>query len=268
LTPQFREVVGNLEQFRRFGKFKIDAEAEAAEDSEGTAKLSAGTKCDSRAQRSLRVMQTLARVFQLLRPFGTTATTISDLPVALPVEEATDGDAAGSVPLEWEVRWLSERDARFYLGLHEILTLELDGQAYAGVYTVRSFPVTHSEGFLSIRYTDAASHDRELGMIRTLNDWPVQTQELIGRPPNRRYPLRRAKGLVTAREDNGFVNCSAETDDGRVDITMQNNERSIKPFGYNGRLLTDLDQNHFLIPDLDLLPALQKRLFRQVFREF
>ena len=198
---------------------------------------------------------------------GPTATAVSDLSVALPIEAATDDDA-GAAQLEWEVRWLSDQDARFYLGLHEILTLELDGQAYAGVYTVRSFPATHSEDFLSIRHTDPAGHDRELGMIRTLKHWPVQTQELIRRSLNRRYLLRRVKDLVTAREDNGFVNCSAETDDGRVDFIVQNNERSVKHFGYNGRLLTDLDQNHFLIPDLDLLPALQKRLFRQVFREF
>ncbi len=101
-----------------------------------------------------------------------------------------------------------------------------------------------------------------------LKECPAPTQRLIRRSLNRRELLRRLTGLVTARAEKGVVNCSAETDDGRIDFIVQNTERSVKHFGYNGRLLTDLDQNHFLIPDLDLLPALHKRLFRQVFREF
>lgn len=169
---------------------------------------------------------------------------------------------------DWEVRWLQPQDAQFFLGLHEILTLSLDGEQYAAVYTVRAFPATHSEAYLSIRYADASGHDRELGMIRQLDEWPASTQELIRRSLNRRYLLRRVNGLVAVREDNGFVNCSADTDDGRIDFVVHNNSRSVKHFGYNGRLLTDLDQNHFLIPDLDLLPMLQRRLFRQFFREF
>ncbi|MES2788678.1 MAG: DUF1854 domain-containing protein [Planctomycetota bacterium] len=196
------------------------------------------------------------------------ATAISD---AEPIDVNTD-DGDENIPDtsagDWEVRWLQPQDAQFFLGLHEILTLSLDGEQYAAVYTVRAFPATHSEAYLSIRYADACGHDRELGMIRQLDEWPAPTQELIRRSLNRRYLLRRVNGLVAVREDNGFVNCSADTDDGRIDFVVHNNSRSVKHFGYNGRLLTDLDQNHFLIPDLDLLPMLQRRLFRQFFREF
>lgn len=197
-----------------------------------------------------------------------TATAVGDFE---PSEAHVSGSAdAGDVAcnLDWEVRWFSQAEVRFFLGLHEILTVEIDGQEFAGVYTVRSFPATHSEAYLSIRYSDSDGHDRELGMIRKLEEWPASTQELIRRSLNRRYLLHRVNGLVSVREDNGFVNCSADTDDGRVDFVVQNNDRSVKHFGYNGRLLTDLDQNHFLIPDLDLLPMMQRRLFTQLFRDF
>jgi hypothetical protein len=76
------------------------------------------------------------------------------------------------------------------------------------------------------------------------------------------------RSLVSLREDNGFVSCSADTDEGKVDFVVHNNAHCVKQFGYNGRLLTDLDQNHYLIHDLDMLPFLQRRLFRQLFHEF
>lgn len=197
-----------------------------------------------------------------------TATAISDFETAEMSGRESEDEAVTEYDLDWEVHWITHTEARFFPGLHEILTLEMDGQEFAGVYTVRSFPATHSEAYLSIRHADSAGHDRELGMIRKLDEWPAATQELIRRSLNRRYLLHRVNSLISVREDNGFVNCSADTDDGRVDFVVQNNERSVKHFGYNGRLLTDLDQNHFLIPDLDLLPMMQRRLFRQLFREF
>lgn len=201
-----------------------------------------------------------------------TATSVSATAVSDDKPPAELGGETEETPalsnLDWEVRWLNRDEARFFLGLHEILTLEIDGQQFPGVYTVRAFPATHSEAYLSIRYADADGYDRELGVIRKLDEWPSATQHLIRRSLNRRYLLRHVKGLVSVKEDNGFVNCIAETDDGRIDFIVQNTERAVKHFGYNGRLLTDLDQNHFLIPDLDLLPTLQRRLFRQVFRDF
>ncbi|MDB5340192.1 MAG: transporter related [Planctomycetaceae bacterium] len=194
-------------------------------------------------------------------------TVVDEAESASMLEEASERTSTDATKLDWEVRWLCENEARFFLGAHEILSLEIDGHEFAGVYTIRAFPATHSEAYLSIRYGDADRHDRELGMIRKLEGWPVATQDLIRRSLNRRYLLRQVQGLLSLREDNGFVNCSAETDDGRVDFVVHNTPRAVKHFGYNGRLLTDLDQNHFLIADLDMLPALQRRLFRQLFGE-
>ena len=176
----------------------------------------------------------------------------------------TDDDPA----LEWEVRWFIPQTANFYPGPHDVLTLKWADQEFPGVYTVRSFPASYSEEFLSIRFAGTDGRDRELGMIRRLEEWPAQTQDLIRRSLNRRYLLRTITSIVSFREDNGFISCSVETEEGPIDFLVHNNSHSVKKFGYNGVLLTDLDQNHYLIHDLEMLSFLQRRLFRQLFNDF
>lgn len=181
--------------------------------------------------------------------------------------EPFEGEARNDFDLKWEIEWLTPQNSRFWLGLHEILTVSYQDREYAGVYMVRAFPATQSDEFLSIRYEDQTGNDHELGMIRRLSDWPQESQELIRRALNRRYLLRTLTGITSIREDNGFVTCVADTDDGPVDFIVHNNAHSVKRFGYNGRLLTDLHQDHYLIHDVNDLPFLQRRLFRQIFPE-
>jgi hypothetical protein len=196
---------------------------------------------------------------------------MGNLLVATAVEESALEKSEEQIvdqPVDFEVRWLEPKSTQFFLGQHEVLTVRIAGEEFVGIYTVRAFPATHSEEFLSIRYSDSDGHDRELGMIRQLREWPGDVQEMIRRSLNRRYLLRTVKTILSCRDDNGFVNLTADTDDGRVDFIVHNNSHSVKRFGYNGQLLTDLDQNHYIIHDVDELPFLQRRLFRQLFTEF
>jgi ATP-binding cassette subfamily B protein len=183
-------------------------------------------------------------------------------------EGATEEDQARphEAP-DWEIRWLDGEKVKLFMAENDVLTLTVDEQDFPGIYTVRAFPATHSEKYLSLRYADAAGKDHEVGMIRQLTDWPEEYQELIRRALNRRYLLRTVNSLVSMKDDNGFVQCSAETEEGTVEFTVHNNAHCVKKFGYNGRLLTDTDQNHYLIHDVDELPFMQKRLFRQYFHE-
>ncbi len=101
-----------------------------------------------------------------------------------------------------------------------------------------------------------------------MKDWPAETQEAFRRSLNRRYLLRVVTALVSLRSDDGFVTCSAETEDSPVEFVVHNNPHCVKRFGYHGRLLTDIDNNHYLIPDADGLPLLQRRLFKLQFQDF
>jgi len=168
---------------------------------------------------------------------------------------------------DWEIRWFNPGEAAVRTGTHGEMIFSFEGHDYRGAQVVRAFPASHSEEFLSIRYTNHQGRETELGMVRSLEGWSSESQELLRRALNRRYLLRIVNSLVTLREDNGFLQCSAVTDDGKVDFVVANSDRSIKRFGANGRLITDVDDNHFLITDIDSLPFLQRRLFRLYFHE-
>jgi ATP-binding cassette subfamily B protein len=191
---------------------------------------------------------------------------------AAEASEPLEGADADEIPLisppgAWEPRWLEPAEAVFSVDDNSLLDLDLGGRTICGVYAVRAFPASYSDEYLSIRYIDENGHDVELGLIRSLGNWPEQAQKLIRRWLNRRYLLRMVTGVVSVRDDNGFINCTAETEDGEVKFVVQNSPHSIKRFGYNGRLLTDVDDNHYLVGDIDSLPLLQRRLFMRHFSE-
>jgi hypothetical protein len=184
-----------------------------------------------------------------------------------PEPAAGVADDSADSGLHWEIRWLDPGCASLSAGPHGVPMLDIDGRQFSGVTIVRAFPASHSEEFLSVRCADDAARDVELGMIRRLSDWPQPTRELLLRALNRRYLLRVIHAFNSFREENGFVNCQAETDDGKIAFTVRNGPSSVKRFGHNGRLLTDLDDNHYLISDVNVLPAAHRRMIAVCFHD-
>ncbi|MBI1346644.1 DUF1854 domain-containing protein [bacterium] len=179
--------------------------------------------------------------------------------------ENNQKDYDDTLDLNADIPWLDPQEAVFHLGTHNVLILQTHGKQYGAIYTVRAFPASSSEEYLSIRYADDAGRDREIGLMRNLNDWSEETRHLIRRSLNRRYLLRIVNSLIATRQENGLVSCVAQTDDGEVQFMVHNNPHRVTHFGSNGWLLTDVDDNHFLIPNLDTLPFLHRQLFRNNF---
>jgi ATP-binding cassette subfamily B protein len=167
----------------------------------------------------------------------------------------------------WEIRWLDHGRAHFCTGPQGVLTLEEDGRCYPDVCVVRAFPAAHSEEFLSIRARHESGRDAELGLLRSLAEWPLPVQEMIRRALNRRYLLRIITQIQSLREDRSLVLCTAVTEDRAIDFAVPNSPRCVKRFGHSGRLLTDVDGNHYVIPNVEELPLHQRRLFNSRFQE-
>lgn len=172
--------------------------------------------------------------------------------------DGTNSEAADAI--EFETRWLNPGDLTFEAGPHGILRVRRGEETFDGVSIIRAFPATHGEEFLSLRFTDATGGQRELGFIRKLAVWPPSAQALIRRALNRRYLLRIVLQFESIRESHSALQCTAETEDGRVAFTVQNGHQNIKCFGENGCLLTDVCNSHFLIPDVRILSAMQQEL--------
>jgi len=175
-------------------------------------------------------------------------------PSATPEGEATD-----DVP-----RWLVPDTATLHGGPRQTLELTLpDGSVCRGVFAVRCFPATRPEEFISLRMCERDGQERELGMLRQLSDWSPESQALIRAALSRRYLLRQIEAIDDIKLEQGYLNFQVRTDQGPSQFTMRWTQAQTQDFGDRGKVLVDVEDNRFLIPDVNALPRRQCELFQR-----
>jgi hypothetical protein len=179
---------------------------------------------------------------------------LEDEPSATPEGEATD-----EVP-----RWLVPDTATLHGGPHQTLELTLpDGSVCRGVFAVRCFPATRPEEFISLRMCERDGQERELGMLRQLSDWSPESQSLIRAALSRRYLFRQIDAIDDIKLEQGYLNFQVRTDQGPSQFTMRWTQAQTQDFGDRGKVLVDVEDNRFLIPDVNALPRRQCELFQR-----
>lgn len=184
---------------------------------------------------------------------------------------ATEVEPAAEVPDESEDRgdftWIDPAEAAWQMTPHGELQLTWKGELHRGCALLSAFPASNREVLLSVRIPCEHENERELGVLRALADWPAADQALIRKALNKRYVLHYVRSLDRLNFEKGFLNCAVTTDHGPLQFLMTASREGMKPFGKAGRLLIDLDENHYLIPDLAALPATQRWLLQLHFAE-
>ena len=170
-----------------------------------------------------------------------------------------DGDApADDEPVVWldpECDTIEDADG--------VLTVRrAGGDEYDGVYAVRAFPATCPERYLCLRYRDAQDREQEAGVIRDPAEWPGHVRDLLDASLRRQYLLQEVRKLHGIRPDGTHLRCDATTDAGRTSFLVPCDRGALKRHGAAGRLLVDLHDDHYLIPDFAALPASQQRMLR------
>jgi hypothetical protein len=72
--------------------------------------------------------------------------------------------------------------------------------------------------------------------------------------------LRQVTGIDDITLDSGHLHFRVRTDDGKGAFTMRWNDDKSQDFGKNGKVLVDLDENCYLIPDVGALPPRERDL--------
>jgi len=126
-----------------------------------------------------------------------------------------------------QVRYLTPETCRVHLGTHGALHVTVVGERiYGGVYAAYAFPVAHSEGYISLIHT-----------IRRINQ---------------------------VRWRHGLVAFDVETDKGHVEFMMRWRHSRAVDYGRRGKILIDVDDNRYLIPDVQDLPPKQRSAFTRI----
>jgi ATP-binding cassette subfamily B protein len=179
---------------------------------------------------------------------------------------ATSPAASGqpSSPPAFEPRWLTPDDAVIHLGNHDALHLTVrDDRIYGGIFALRAFPATWPERYISLRHTDAGGQDHEVGLVRDLADWPADVRRLLEESLGRRYLLHVIRAIHGIELKSGMLVFHVTTDRGEDRFMMRWSQAQAVDYGKGGRILTDVDENRYLIPEVDALPRGQQNLFRR-----
>ena len=132
-----------------------------------------------------------------------------------------------------------------------------------GAFVVCTFPASHPEQYLSVRAWDEKGDETEIGLIRSMEDWPEDVQSIVRASLNRRYLLRRIERIHRMDLAHGFLEFDVQTNRGPEQFTMRWSQSQAQDFGEQGKLICDTEDNRYVIPDVDQLPKPDRQKFRQ-----
>lgn len=162
------------------------------------------------------------------------------------------------------IRWLEPIGATIRGDRFGVMHVELsDGQKFAGVWALRCFPANHEERYLSLRYRDASGREVEVGVLRDLGDWSAESREVVRRVLASRYLMHRVQRIEDVRWVQGYLRFRVRTDVGGLEFLMRNDAEHAQDYGRRGKMLIDVDDNRYVVEDVEALPAGDRRRFQR-----
>lgn len=164
------------------------------------------------------------------------------------------------------VRYLTPEMCRIHVGTHGALHVTvMNDRIYGGVYAAYAFPVEHPTEYISLmRSTGSGGPDEEVGLIHKLDVFPPEQVELVRQALQRRYFIHTILRIHDIHWDHGLVAMDVETDKGRVKFLMRWQQDRAVDYGRDGKVLLDVDENRYLIPDVEQLPASERAAFTRI----
>jgi len=134
---------------------------------------------------------------------------------------------------------------------------------HRGIFAVQCFPATRPHEFISLRTWNADGKEQELGLIRDLNDWPAESQALVRQALERRSLQRRIEAIDSITLEYGYLEFQVRTEQGPARFTMRWTPSQAQDFGARGKVIVDLEDNRYLVPDVEALPKKERELFQR-----
>jgi ATP-binding cassette subfamily B protein len=170
------------------------------------------------------------------------------------------------------LRWLEPGDCEIRSATHGGMEVEVASRVvpdradsanniYRGVFAVNLFPATNPNDYISLRVWDRDGNEQEIGILRRINDWPMESQIIVRAALERRYWLQTITGVDTIAMELGHLTLGVRTLHGPRQFTMRWSQTQVQDFGESGKILLDLDDNRYLVPDVEALPKREQELF-------
>jgi hypothetical protein len=155
-----------------------------------------------------------------------------------------------------QIRYLTSENAVFRITEGRMLCVTVDGEQNDSVYVHCSFPHTNKRIYLSIRTFE----NKEIGMIRSLDEFPPDVAELLVEQVKIRYFAPEITQVIKIKDEFGYSYWETETSSGICRFTVRSGGNNVKQVAENRLLITDVDGNRFVIPDLEKLSDKEYRM--------
>jgi ABC-type multidrug transport system ATPase subunit len=189
---------------------------------------------------------------------GSAEPSFNDILDASPTDEDTEGE------IEFTPHWLEPGTAELRRGSFETVEVVLpNGEVHRGISAISCFPATRPDDFISLRISNLDGQEQEIGIVRHLDLWPTECQVLLRAAMAKRYYIRRITGINDIRLEYGYLNFRVQTDQGPGQFTMRWSQSQAQDFGTNGKVLLDLEDNRYLVPEIAELPRRDRELLQR-----
>ena len=147
-----------------------------------------------------------------------------------------------------QIKLLKAADVEFEKTAGGFLSLRLgQKERYPRVYLYRSFPLSRSSGYISVRDGD----DNEIGIIADLADLPKKTACLVVEELERRYFTPVIREIKSLKQEFGYVYWDVVTDSGFCRFTVKMGDNAVRSLAETTLLVFDVDGNRFELPDYE-----------------
>ena len=160
------------------------------------------------------------------------------------------------------VRRLTPATTKIFEGAFSLLHCAVAGDPmYRGVFAVLMFPIRHPDRYISLCYTDDKDKVREIGVIDDLSAFSASAQALIQAVLKKQYHEQIIHRVYEVRNEFGLLFFNVETQRGRQEFMMPWRHDRAEDFGADGKVLLDVNDNRFIITDVQALPPKDQRRF-------
>jgi hypothetical protein len=128
------------------------------------------------------------------------------------------------------------------------LTL-LDDRSYLQVRAMSAFPLTTPVTYVGL----ADGKNRQICIIQDMADLDADSQAIVKELLEVRYFSPRIQSVAMAKDEFGVVRFKADTDRGEREFFVRNLRDVSQDLPDGETLLTDVDGNRFILPDLSAL---------------
>ena len=176
---------------------------------------------------------------------------------AKPVVNTSDINPDTGLPLLTShlPRWLTPDQAVVHLGTRNALHITIKNERiYNGVFALRCLPVRFPNQYISLRYTNAENREQEVGLIKDLTGWPIEAQTLIQASLQRRYLVHNITEVLDIEQFGNYLSFTVVADGREMEFIQRWSYSTAQDYGSNGKVLVDVEENRYLIPDTTKLP--------------